>query len=67
MLADVFENFWNMYLEIYYFDLARFLAATGLAWQLASLKKGTVKLDLLTDFNNNRIDIRGGMYQEEYS
>ena len=63
LLADVFENFWNMYLEIYYFDLARFRAAAGLAWQLANLKKGTGKLDLLTDFSNNRIDIR---IEEEY-
>ena len=37
-LADVFENFRNMCLEIYELDLAKFLSAPGLAWQ-AALKK----------------------------
>ena len=41
LLADVFENFRNMCLEIY--ELAKFLSAPRLAWQ-AALKK--VKLDL---------------------
>ena len=35
LLADVFKNFRNMYLEIYELDLARFLTAPGLAWQAA--------------------------------
>ena len=38
LLADVFENFTNMYLEIYELDPAKFLSAPGLAWQ-AALKK----------------------------
>ena len=48
LLADVFENFRNMCLEIYELDPAKFLSAPGLAWQ-AALKKTKVKLDLLTE------------------
>ena len=44
LLADVFENFRNMCLEIYKFDPAKFLSAPGLAWQVV-LKKTKVKLD----------------------
>ena len=47
-LADVFENFRNMCIEIYQLDPAHFLSAPGLAWQ-ACLKKTGVKLQLLTD------------------
>ena len=47
LLADVFENFQNICLEIYELDPARFLAAPGLAWQ-AALKKTKMKLDQLT-------------------
>ena len=50
LLADVFENFRNMYLKIYELDPAKFLSAPGLAWQ-AALKKTKVKLDLLTDID----------------
>ena len=50
MLAYVFENFRNMRLKIYEINLARFLSAPGLAWQVA-LQKTKVKLDLLTDTN----------------
>ena len=50
LLADVFENFRNMCLEIYELDPAKFLPAPGLAWQ-AALKKTKVKLDLLTDID----------------
>ena len=39
LLADVFENFWNICLKIYKPDLAR------ITWQ-AALKKTKVKLDL---------------------
>ena len=35
LLADVFENFRNMCLEIYEIDPASFLTALGLAWQPA--------------------------------
>ena len=50
LLADEFENFWNMYLEIDEVDPAHFLAAPRFASQ-AALKKTKVKLDLLTDID----------------
>ena len=50
LLADVFENFRNICLEIYELDQAKFLSAPGLTWQ-ATLKKTKVKLDLLTDMD----------------
>ena len=49
-LADVFENFRNMFLKIYGLDLVYFVSAPGLAWQ-ACLKKTEVKLELLTDYD----------------
>ena len=39
-----------MYLKIYELDPAKFLSATGLAWQ-ATLKNTNIKFDLLTDFD----------------
>ena len=68
MLAHVFENFRNVYLEIYELDPAKFLSAPGLAWKVA-LKKAKVKLVLLID-----IDVlllvekvtRGSMYHSIY-
>ena len=48
LLADVFENFRNMCIEIFELDPAHFLSASGLAW-LACLKKTEVRLELLTD------------------
>ena len=50
LLPDVFENFQNMYIEIYELGLANFICASGLAWQ-AALKKTRVKLVILTDIN----------------
>ena len=50
LLADVFENFRNMCIEIYELDPAKCLSAPGLAWQ-ATLKKTKVKLDLLNDID----------------
>ena len=50
LLADLVENFWNMFLDIYEPDLAKFLSTLGLAWQAAS-KKTKVKLDLSTDID----------------
>ena len=50
LLADVFENFKNKYIEIHELDPVHFLSASGLAWQ-ACLKKTRVKLELLTDIN----------------
>ena len=48
LLADVFNNFWNMCLEIYCLGPVLSLSAPGLAWQ-AALKKTKVKFELLTD------------------
>ena len=50
LLADVFENFRNVCLEIYELDPENFFSASGLVWQ-AALKKTKVKLDVLTDIN----------------
>ena len=50
LLADVFENFKNMCIEIYKLDPAKFVSAPGLACQ-AALKKTKLKLDLLTDID----------------
>ena len=50
LLAEVFENFRITYLKISDFDPAKFLSATGFAWQ-AALKKAKVKLYLLTDID----------------
>ena len=50
LLADIFENFQNMCLELYELHLVHFLSAPGLAWQRA-LKKTKLKLDLLTDID----------------
>ena len=50
LLADVFQNFRNISLEIYDIYSAKFLSAPGLAWQVA-LKNSKVKLDLLTDIH----------------
>ena len=44
LLADVFENFKNMWIKIYGLDHAKFLSAPGLAWQ-AALKETKAKLD----------------------
>ena len=61
LLADVFENFRSICIEIYELDPAHFLSAPGLAWQ-ARLKKTEVKLELLTDVDMFLMveGIRGG-------
>ena len=68
LLADAFENFRNMCLEIYELDPSYFYSAPGLAWQ-ACLKKTGVKLELLTDTDMLLMfekGIRGGMCQATY-
>ena len=50
LLDDLFENFRNMCFKIDEPNFAKFLSATGLAWQ-AGLKNTKLKLDLLTDIN----------------
>ena len=72
LLADLFENFRSVCLEICEFDTAKCLLAPGLAWQ-AALKKTKVKIDLLTDIvaiNGIRGEkgkgIRGGICHSIY-
>ena len=68
MLANVFENFSNMCINVYELDPANFLSAPGLAWQ-AALKKTKVKLDLLTDIDMLLMvgkGIRGGICHSIY-
>ena len=63
LLADVFENFRNKFIEVYELDPAHFISATELAWQ-ACLKKTGVKLELLTDVDILLMverEIRGGI------
>ena len=65
LLADVFENFGNMCLDIYGLELAYFVSSPGLAWQ-ACLKKTEVKLELLADYDMLLMiekGIRGGICQ----
>ena len=62
-LADVFEYFRNMCIEVYELDPAHFLSAPRLTWQ-ACLKKTDVKLELLTDVDMLLMvekGIRGGI------
>ena len=63
LLADVFENFRNKCLKVYELDPAHFLSLPGLAWQ-ACLKKTSVKLELLTNYDMLLMveeGIRGGI------
>ena len=65
MLADVFETFRYICIEIYELDPSHFLSASGLAWQ-ACLKKANVNLGFLTDVDMLLMieaRIRGGMCQ----
>jgi len=48
LLADVFENFWNICLNNYDLDPAWYYTSHGLAWD-ACLKKTGVELELLSD------------------
>ena len=68
MLANVFENFRNMCLEIYELEPAKFLSAPELTWQ-ATLKKTKVKLELLPDIHMLLMvekGIRGGICHSTY-
>ena len=68
MLANVFENFRNMCLEIYELEPAKFLSAPELTWQ-ATLKKTKVKLELLPDIHMLLMVekfIRGGICHSTY-
>ena len=50
LLADVFENFRDMCINVYELDPAHFLSLPGLAWQ-ACLKKTNIELGILTDYD----------------
>ena len=50
LLADVFENFQKMCLEIYELAPARFRTSPELAWK-AGLKKTKANLDILTNID----------------
>ena len=68
LLADVFENFRNMCLDIYKLDPVYFLSAPGLAWE-ACFKKTGIKLELLTDYDMilmTEKGIKGGICQSTY-
>ena len=63
LMADVFENFRNTCLKVYELDPAHFLSLPGLAWQ-ACLKKTSINLELLTDYDMLLMveeGIRGGI------
>ena len=63
LLAEVFENFRNICLEIYELDPAKFLSAPGLSLEAAS-KNAKVKLDLFTNIDRKILvekGIRGGI------
>ena len=68
LLADVFENFRDMCMNVYELDPSYFLSAPGLAWQ-ACLKKTGVQLDLTTDVDMLLMiekGMRGGICHSEY-
>ena len=68
LLADVFENFRNMCINISELDPAKLLSARGLVWQAPS-KKTKVELDLLTDIDMLLMvekAIRGGICHPIY-
>ena len=68
LLADVFENFRNKFIEISELDPAHFLSASGLVWQ-ACLKKTEVNLELLSNADMLLMvekRIRGGMCHAIY-
>ena len=58
LLADVFENFRNMCLEIYELDPAKSLSTPGLVWQTA-LKNAKAKLHLSTDIDMLLMEEKG--------
>ena len=63
LLADVFNNFRDMFIKEFELDPAHFLSLPGLAWQ-ACLKKTNIELELLTDYDMPLMveeGIRGGI------
>ena len=71
VLADVFQNFWEIYLNYCQLDPAHFYTSPGLSWQ-ACLKMTQVELELITDpdiYNFIEEGLRGGvsMISNRYS
>ena len=63
LLADVFESFRNMCIEIYELDPVHYLLTPGLVWQ-ACLKKTEIELVLISDIDmllTVEKEIRGGI------
>ena len=63
LLADVFNNFRDMFIKEYELDPAQFLSLPRLAWQVC-LKKANIELELLTDYDMLLMveeGIRGGI------
>ena len=63
LLADVFENFWDLCLKIYGLDPTHYYTSPGLAWD-ACLKLTGVELELLSDIDMLLMvekGIRGGI------
>ena len=50
LLADVFENFRNTYLQYYKLDPCHYFTSPGLSWD-AMLKMTDIKLELMTDID----------------
>ena len=68
LLADVFEAFRNICIEVYELDPAHFLSAPGLAWQVC-LKKTGLELELITNVDMLLMiekGIRGGICHAIY-
>ena len=68
LLADMFNNFQKMCLEIYQLDPAHICSAPGLAWE-AALKKTKAKLDIFTDIDMLLMiekGFRGGIRHDIY-
>ena len=63
LLADVFETFRKLSLQVYELDPAHYFTAPGLSWD-AMLLKTKIELELLIDidmYNMTEKDIRGGI------
>ena len=50
LLADVFEKFRNLFLEVYGLDPCQYYSAPNISWD-AMLKKTQIKLELLSDID----------------
>ena len=63
MLADVFENFRHMSLEVYKLDPVHYYSLPGLAWDVA-LKYTGIEVELINDIDMYQMikkGMRGGI------